>query len=82
MTAKSDFLYPHSSYRGEVKPENLVFDANLQEFAHKASYICNFETNGKLSAEKAYQEIKTLWKDLKNSKKQLHIGENIFQSNT
>lgn len=82
MTVKSDFLYSHSSYHGDVKPENLVFDANLQEFAQKASYICNLETNGKLSAEKAYQEIKTLWKDLKKSKKQLHIGENPFQSDT
>ncbi len=82
MNVKSDFLYPHSSFHGEVKPENLVFDANLQEFAHKASYICNFETNGKLSPEDAYQEIKKLWKDLKNSKKQLQIGENPFRKDT
>ncbi len=82
MTVKSDFIYPDFSYHGEVKPENLVFDANLQEFTQKASYICNLETNGKLSPEEAYQEIKTLWKDLKNSKKQLYIGENPFQSNT
>ena len=82
MTTKSNFLYPHSSYHGDVKPENLVFNTNLQEFAHKASYICNLETNGKLSPEEAYKEIKTLWKDLKNSKKQLHLGENPFQTNT
>lgn len=82
MTAKSDFLYPHSSYHGEVKPENLVFNANLQEFAQKISYICNLETNGKLSPEEAYQEIKKLWKELKASKKQLQIGDNLFQSDT
>ena len=52
------------------------------KFAQKASFICNLETNAKLSPEEAYQEIKKLWKDLKNSKKQLQIGENPFQSNT
>ncbi|MGB3759214.1 MAG: hypothetical protein WBA07_23010 [Rivularia sp. (in: cyanobacteria)] len=82
MTAKSNFLYPHYSFHGEVKPENVLFDANLQEFARRASYICNLETNGKVSAEKAYREIKKLWKELKNSKRQLQIGENPFQSDT
>jgi hypothetical protein len=80
MTSKSDFLNPHFSYHGEVKPENLVFDANLQEFAQKASYICNLETNGKLSTIEAYQGIKKLWKELKRSKQQLQIGENPFQN--
>jgi hypothetical protein len=79
MTAKSDFLYPHYSYHGEVKPENLVFDANLQEFAGKVNYICNLETNGKISTIEAYQRIKKLWKELKRSKQQLQIGENPFQ---
>ena len=80
MTAKSDFLYPHGSFHGKVKPENLVFDANLQEFAQKASYICNLETNGKLSTIEAYQRIKKLWKELKRSKQQLQIGQNPFQN--
>ena len=80
MTNKHDFLYPRSSYRGEVKPENLMFNANLQEFAHIVNYICNLETNGKLSTEEAYQEIKKLWKQLKHSKQELGIGENPFQS--
>lgn len=43
MPEKDDFLYPRSTYRGEVKPENLVFNAN-QEFAQKVSFICNLET--------------------------------------
>lgn len=80
MNDKYSFLYPHSFYRGEVKPEDLVFDSNLQEFAQKVSYICNLEINGKLSSERAYQKIKQLWKQLKRSKKQLQIGENPFQS--
>ncbi len=75
---KDDFLYPHSRYYGQVKPENLVFNANLQEFAQRISYICNLETSGKITPENAYQQIKDLWKELKQTKKQLRIGENLF----
>ncbi len=72
----SEFLFPKARYRGEVKPENLVFNANLQEFSQKVSYICSLETNGKLSPEESYLKIKDLWKELKRSKKQLGIGSN------
>ena len=75
---KDDFLYPRSSYRGKIKPENLVFNANLQEFAQKISYICNLETGGKLPPDKAYKQIKSLWKELKRSKKELNIGKHPF----
>lgn len=79
---KDDFLYPRGRYYGQVKPENLVFNANLQEFAQRVSYICNLETGGKLPPEEAYEQIKVLWKQLKNTKKQLKIGENPFQSDS
>jgi hypothetical protein len=79
MVDQSNFLYPRSRYHGQVKPENLVFNANLQEFAQRVSYICNLETAGKLSPEESYEQIKNLWKQLKRSKKQLAIGENPFQ---
>ena len=71
---KNNFLYPKGNYRGEVtpnNPNNLVFNANLQEFAHKVAYICGLETNGKISSEQAYDRIKELWHQLKSSKKQL-----------
>ena len=71
---KNNFLYPKGNYRGEVtpnNPNNLVFNANLQEFAHKVAYICGLETNGKISSEQAYNRIKELWHQLKSSKKQL-----------
>ena len=71
----NDFLYPRHSYHGEVKPENLVFNSNLQEFAQKINYICNLETGGKVPPEKAYKQIKYLWKQLKRSKKELGIGQ-------
>ena len=75
MVDKDNFLYPRGRYYGQVKPENLVFNANLQEFAQRVSYICNLETAGKIPTEQAYEQIKALWKDLKRTKKQLEIGE-------
>ena len=76
---KNNFLYPRSPYHGNVQPENLVFNANLQEFAQKISYICNLETGGKIPPQEAYKKIKKLWKKLKRSKKELGIGNNPFE---
>ncbi len=72
--SKNNFLYPKVNYRGELTPSNannLVFNANLQEFAQKVVYICGLETNGKVSTDEAYKQIKQLWKQLKTSKKEL-----------
>lgn len=79
MNDRSNFLYPRSRYYGHVKPENLVFNANLQEFAQRVNFICALETNGKLSPDEAYQQIKGLWKQLKRTRKQLGIGQQPFQ---
>ncbi|NES99375.1 MAG: hypothetical protein F6K62_24725 [Sphaerospermopsis sp. SIO1G2] len=81
MINKDSFLYPRGRYYGHVQPENLVFNANLQEFAQKVSYVCNLETGGKLPPEEAYEQIKVLWKQLKRSKKELGIGEDPSQNN-
>lgn len=75
MDDLSNFLYPRSHYHGEVKPENLVFNANLQEFAQRVSLISNLETNGKLTPTESFREIESLWKKLKDSKEQLGIGK-------
>lgn len=75
MTDPHDFLYPRSRYQGQVKPENLVFNSNLQEFAQRVSYICNLETGGKMAPEAAYEQIKALYRELKRSKKLLGIGK-------
>lgn len=80
MSDRDDFLYPRSTYYGKIKPENLAFNANLQEFAQGVSYICNLETAGKLSPEEAYEKIKVLWEQLKRSKQQLGIGEKPSES--
>jgi hypothetical protein len=80
MNERSDFLYPRNRYYGQVKPENLVFNANLQEFAQRVNFICALETGGKLAPQEAYKQIKDLWKQLKRTKKQLGIGSDPFQS--
>lgn len=74
MTERDEFLYPRSRYYGEFTPQNLAFNANLQEFAQRVSYLCNLETGGKISPDEAYEQIKALWKELKKSKKNLGIG--------
>jgi len=57
------------------RPEDVLFDANLQEFAGKVGLICGLESNGKLTTEEAYDRIKKLWKQLRRSKKGLRIGK-------
>lgn len=69
--SRDDFLFPRSKYWGEFSPQHLAFNANLQEFAQRVSFICNLETGGKIPPKQAYDEIKRLWKDLKRSKSHL-----------
>ena len=74
MSDKDNFLYPHYRYQGEFDPSAVVFDANLQEFAQKVTYLCTLENSGKLSQGDAYVEIKALWKLLRQSKRELGIS--------
>lgn len=78
---KDKFLYPRSPYHGEFKPENLVFNANLQEFAQRVSFLCNLETAGKIKPGEAYRKIKEMWKQLKTSKKALGIDDEPIDPN-
>ena len=68
---KERFMNPISRYRGEFSPENIAFDANLQEFTNRISIICALETGGKISPIEAYQQIKDLWAELDQSKRNL-----------
>jgi hypothetical protein len=70
-SSKENFLFPRSKYWGEFTPQQLAFNANLQEFAQRVSFVCNLETGGKMSSHEAYDQIKRLWKDLKQSKANL-----------
>ena len=68
------FLYPYASYQGSLQPEQLVFNANLQEFAQRIGYISGLHTGGRLSSDDAIEQISQLWEELKFSKQQLRVG--------
>ena len=72
MSNNAKCLFPHSRYYGTFTPENLMFNANLQEFSHRVSIICALETGGKISSQEAYLQIAELWQQLDQSK------QNIF----
>jgi hypothetical protein len=73
---KKQFVYPYRTYHGKETLPNMVFDANLQEFSQRVAMICALENGGKLAPEKAYKEIKMLWKQLKASKQNLLAQSN------
>jgi hypothetical protein len=68
---RDNFFYPQGRYRGEFSPENLAFNANLQEFAQRVAIICSLETGGKITPEDAYIQIRELWDQLEESKENL-----------
>jgi hypothetical protein len=68
-------LYQKYNYRGNFTPQNLVFNANLQEFATRVSYICNLQTLGKISVEDSYKQINELWQKLERSYLELGIDD-------
>ncbi|ASC71100.1 hypothetical protein XM38_020500 [Halomicronema hongdechloris C2206] len=72
---KQEFLYPRSKYYGKFSPENLAFNANLQEFSQRISYLCSLEVGGKLTPYEAYEGIKEAWETLNRSRAGLHIGD-------
>ena len=76
---KNNFLYPLGKYYGDFSPNNLAFNANVQEFAQKVSYICGLENNGKISSQEAYDGIRELWQQLKTSKKELLDNQDFNQ---
>lgn len=75
MKNLTDFLYSRHPYYGQVKPENLVFNANLQEFSQRVSFICCLETGGKVSQDEAYKQIEALWEQLKRTREQLSMSD-------
>ena len=62
-------LEGHSSYRApDWTPQRLMFHQNLESFAERVGLLVGLQSNGKLSQEQAYAEIRKLWKDLKDSR--------------
>ncbi|MCP9782652.1 hypothetical protein KBY83_04870 [Cyanobium sp. WKJ7-Wakatipu] len=59
----------HSAYRGsDWTPERLMFHQNLESFAERVGLVVGLQSNGKMSQEQAYDEIRRIWNDLKESK--------------
>jgi len=61
------FSYRKNRYHGHFTPQNLVFNANLQEFSQRVCHISNLQSKGKLSAQEVYELIEALWKQLEGS---------------
>ena len=62
----------YSSYRGnDWTPERLAFHQNLEAFAERVGLIVGLQSNGKISQDQAYTEIRKIWKELKGSKSSL-----------
>jgi len=62
-------MEPHSPYRGpDWTPQRLMFHQNLESFAERVGLVVGLQSNGKVSQEQAYAEIRRIWKDLKDSK--------------
>jgi hypothetical protein len=69
----SNFLFPRSRYHGDLRPQTLLFNANLQEFSQRVSVISGLQTNGKLSAAESFERIQTLWQQLEQSHDDLAV---------
>jgi hypothetical protein len=72
---KDIFVYHQHQYLGEFTPQNLVFNANLQEFSQTVCYICNLESAEILSSRECYEEMELLWQQLTQSFKSLGFDE-------
>jgi len=68
---RDKFLDPRGHYHGKFTPKKLVFNANLQEFGQRVSYLCGLASNGKISPEEAYRQIKQHWETLEGSTRKL-----------
>lgn len=79
---KLNFFHSPRRYFGQVTQDYLGYNANLQKVAQGVSHIIALESEGKISPEKASQEIKRLWKQFKNNhKKAMAINTQNFNNN-
>jgi hypothetical protein len=66
----------YSGYRGsDWSPERLLFHQNLESFAERVGLIVGLQGNGKLSQDQAYDQIRAIWTELKDSKDALFDGK-------
>ena len=65
------FINPMARYHGPVKPEEMVFNNNLQEFANLATLIAGLNTGNKMSGGQAFDKLKQAWEALERSRQNL-----------
>lgn len=70
---KEEFLYPTPpmNLEADVSFLDIATINNLNNFSHHVSYLANMALGGKITAENAHQEIKKLYKAMKQSHKSL-----------
>lgn len=71
---KIAFLYPYARYYGEFTPAAFLFNANLQEFAHRVGITCSLQAGGKLSSTEAFKQIEDLWHQLQFARELLGMS--------
>ena len=64
----------YAKYHGEFSPQRLVFNANLQEFAHRLNQIVIAQGQGRMTDSDALRQIEQLWQALKRSRTGLGLG--------
>ena len=68
----SDFLFPQHQYHGSsLQTEDIVLHGYLQEFSQQVLILTSLNRGGRLSSQETYQKLKQLYKQLKNSRKDL-----------
>jgi hypothetical protein len=70
---KEEFLFPTPTINpnADISFLEVAQINNLNNFSHHVSYLTNMAIGGKMKPEDAYQEIKKLYKALKQSHKSL-----------
>lgn len=70
---KQDLLYPQPPINpdADVSFLDMAQINNMNNFSHHVSYLTNMAIGGKMEVEAAYQEIKKLYKAMKQSHKSL-----------
>ena len=52
-----------------------MFHQNLESFAERVGLIVGLQSNGKITQDQAYDQIRAIWKELKDSKDSLLNGK-------
>ena len=69
---KNSPMQVHSQFHGsDWTPQRVAFHQNLEEFADRVGLIVGLQSNGKVSQEKAFEQIKSMWQSLKISRNDL-----------